>query len=292
MKKCSLLIISALIALTSCEDILSGEDGELSSNDIVLGLKTALNVGTDSSTAMLSLKNGYYKDELVKILLPQEAQYVQEKINQIGGIQYFSSVSDEISDKLEELVEAINHSAEDAAADAKPIFSDAITGLSIKDGLAILNGQVPDKTTKSDAEFDSLAATTYLKQQTYGALGNAYAPRINSALDKKIAGNASATSLWNEITGKWNGLMQNYQSSALAVAAIKAYESSSGKNLNLHEVDTDLGEYTTKKALDGLFLKVGDQEKAIRKNPFQWASDILRKVFGSVYEALGGKTDE
>ena len=292
MKKCSLLIISALIALTSCEDILSGEDGELSSNDIVLGLKTALNVGTDSSTAMLSLKNGYYKDELVKILLPEEAQYVQEKINQIGGIQYFSSVSDEISDKLEELVEAINHSAEDAAADAKPIFSDAITGLSIKDGLAILNGQVPDGQTKSGTSFDSLAATTYLKQQTYGALVNAYAPRINSALDKKIAGNASATSLWNDITGKWNGLMQNYGNSAVTVIAVQAYEAKTGKSLNLHEVNTDLGEYTTEKALDGLFLKVGDQEKAIRKNPFQWASDIIKKVFGSVYEALGGKTDE
>ena len=288
MKKCSLLIISALIAFTSCEDLLSGEDGELSSNDVVLGLKTALNIGTDSSTAMLSLQDGYYGDALVKILLPQEAQYLEEKINQVGNIQYFSSVTDEISEKLDDLVLAINRSAEDAAADAKPIFSDAITGLSIKDGLAILNGQVPDSQTKSGTSFDSLAATTYLKQQTYGALVNAYAPRINSALDKKIVGNASATSLWNEITGRWNGLMQNDK----ALAAVSIYELSTGKSLNLHEVNTDLGEYTTEKALDGLFLKVGDQEKAIRKNPFQWASDIIKKVFGSVYEALGGKTDE
>ena len=283
-----MLIISALIALTSCEDLLSGEDGELSSNDVVLGLKTALNIGTDSSTAMLSLQDGYYGDALVKILLPQEAQYLEEKINQVGNIQYFSSVTDEISEKLDDLVLAINRSAEDAAADAKPIFSDAITGLSIKDGLAILNGQVPDGQTKSGTSFDSLAATTYLKQQTYGALVNAYAPRINSALDKKIVGNASATSLWNEITGRWNGLMQNDK----ALAAVSIYELSTGKSLNLHEVNTDLGEYTTEKALDGLFLKVGDQEKAIRKNPFQWASDIIKKVFGSVYEALGGKTDE
>ena len=44
----------------------------------------------------------------------------------------------------------------------------------------------------------------------------------------------------------------------------------------------NLGEYTTGKALDGLFVKVGNQEKEIRKNPFQWASDIIQKVFGSV----------
>lgn len=288
MKKCSLLIISALIALTSCEDLLSGEDGELSSNDVVLGLKTALKIGTDSSTTMLSMKDGYYGDALMRILLPQEAQYLEGIINQVGNVQYFSSVSDEISEKLDDLVLAINRSAEDAAADAKPIFSDAITGLSIKDGLAILNGQVPESQTKSGTEFDSLAAMHYLKQQTYDSLVNAYAPRINTALDKKLVGNASATSLWNDITGRWNGLMQNEK----AIAAVSIYELSTGKSLNLHEVNTDLGEYTTEQALERLFTKVGDQEKAIRKNPFQWASDIIKKVFGSVYEALGGNTDE
>ncbi len=52
------------------------------------------------------------------------------------------------------------------------------------------------------------------------------------------------------------------------------------------EVNTDLGEFVTGKALDGLFLKVGDQERAIRRDPFQWASDIIRKVFGSITTVL------
>ncbi|MCQ2960004.1 MAG: DUF4197 domain-containing protein [Bacteroidales bacterium] len=283
MKKYCFFFI-ALIAFTSCEDIFS--EGELSTNDIVKGLKTALNIGTDSSTAVLSAANGYFKDEAVKILLPKEAQYVQEKIELLSDIQFFSSASAVISNELDQLVEAINHSAEDAAKDAAPIFSDAITNLTIVDGLEILNGIVPDKSLKSDEAFDSLAATTYLKNQTYEALVQAYAPKINTALSKKIAGNASATSIWNDITGRWNGLMETYESSVLAITAVKLLETQTGKSLNLHEVNTDLGEYTTGKALDGLFVKVGEQEKEIRKNPFQWASDIIQKVFGSVYEKV------
>jgi len=281
--------VFALVMFASCEDMFGGDGTDLSTGDIVKGLKEALNVGTDSSTAMLSVANGYYGDAAVKILLPDEAQFIEKTIKQIDGIPFFSTVSMEISEELDNLVLAINRSAEDAAKDVKPIFSQAITDLSIVDGLRILNGEVPggdNDELKSSTGFDSLAATNYLKMQTYNALVDAYAPKVNAALGKKIIGNASATSIWNGITSKWNGLMENYGSNTLAVAAIKGIEKSTGKSLNLHTVDVDLGEFTTQKALDGLFLKVGDQEKAIRKNPFQWASDILRKVFGSVYEAV------
>ncbi len=40
--------------------------------------------------------------------------------------------------------------------------------------------------------------------------------------------------------------------------------------------------YVTQKALDGLFLMVADEEKAIRQNPFKQSSAILQKVFGSL----------
>ncbi|MBR5433860.1 MAG: DUF4197 domain-containing protein [Bacteroidales bacterium] len=286
MKKICLSVI-AVVLFASCDDMFQG-DGDLSSSDIVKGLKTALNVGTDSSTAMLSVANGYYGDAAVKILLPQEAQYIQEKARLIDN--FWPGTSDVIDAKLEQLIESINRSAEDAAKDAKPIFSQAITDLSIVDGLRILNGEVPDGDgdLKSSTGFDSLAATTYLKVKTYDALVGAYAPKVNAALGKKLVGNASAASLWSDIVGRWNGIFQkcenNKNSTVVKIALVamgKSYD-----DLNLHEVNTDLGEFTTQKALDGLFLKVGDQEKAIRKNPFQWASDILRKVFGSVYESV------
>ena len=281
MKKYCVLLMASLFAFASCEDVFSGGEGDLSTSDIVKGLKTALNIGTDSSVAMLSAANGYFGDQAVKILLPQEAQYVQEKLEQLEGIPFFSSASGAITGKMDDLVLAINRSAEDAAKDAAPIFSNAITNLSIVNGLEILNGKVPSDLKSAEA-FDSLAATKYLKSQTYDELVKAYSPKVNQALDKKIAGNASANSLWNDVVGRWNGLMETYESSTTALAAVKLLEATTGKSLNLHEVNTNLGEYTTGKALDGLFVKVGNQEKEIRKNPFQWASDIIQKVFGSV----------
>ena len=65
--------VFALVMFASCEDML-GDDTNLSTGDIVKGLKEALNVGTDSSTTMLSVANGYYGDAAVKILLPQEGK--------------------------------------------------------------------------------------------------------------------------------------------------------------------------------------------------------------------------
>lgn len=279
MKKICLAVVS-IVLFASCEDIFGGGDGALSTSDIVQGLKTALNVGTDSSTAILSASNGYYGDALVKIPLPKEAMEIMERTDFIR--KYSKTAADVIDDKMDDLILAINRSAEDAAKEAAPIFSTAITNLSIVDGLRILNGEVPDGDgeLKSSTGFDSLAATTYLKMQTYDALVSAYAPKMDNALEKKIVGNASAVSLWNDITSNYNGFVSQYGTLARAAAKV------AGKDIAFKEVNTDIGEFVTQKALDGLFLKVGDQEKAIRKNPFQWASDILRKVFGSVYEAV------
>ena len=242
------------------------------------GLKTALNIGTDSSTTILSATNGYYGDALVKIPLPKEAMAIKEKMDYVR--KYSSTAASVIDGKMEDLILAINRSAEEAAKDAAPIFSSAITNLSIVDGLQILNGEVPGESLKSAADFDSLAATKYLKNQTYNSLVDAYAPKMDDALGKKLVGNASATSLWNDITSNYNGFVSQYGDAARLAAKI------AGKDIAFNEVNTDIGEFVTQKALDGLFLKVGDQEKEIRKNPFQWASDIIKKVFGSVYEKL------
>ena len=74
-----------LLAVSSCElfNFDSDGDGGLSTEEIVEGLKTALVIGTDSSTSVLSAVNGYYGDALVKIPLPQEAQKVQSDINSV-----------------------------------------------------------------------------------------------------------------------------------------------------------------------------------------------------------------
>jgi Protein of unknown function (DUF4197) len=44
----------------------------------------------------------------------------------------------------------------------------------------------------------------------------------------------------------------------------------------------DLDSYITRKALDGLFVKIAEQEKMIRENPAARTTDLLQKVFGAV----------
>lgn len=48
----------------------------------------------------------------------------------------------------------------------------------------------------------------------------------------------------------------------------------------LDEKDADLDQYVTRKALDGLFLMVAEQEKSIRKDPISTGSALLKKIFG------------
>lgn len=74
-----LILLVAIIGVSSCDLTNTG----LTTDEIIKGLKTALEVGTDSSSTNLSLENGYYGNALLKIPLPDEAQMVQNNINSI-----------------------------------------------------------------------------------------------------------------------------------------------------------------------------------------------------------------
>lgn len=241
---------TALILTSSCELL---EESGLSDSEIAEGLKTALEVGTDSSVFKTSVTDGFYKDAALKILLPAEANVILENINKIpGGNQL-----------LENVVLRINRSAEDAAKSAAPIFKNSIRNLSITDALTILNGVNPESSKKS-ASFDSTAATEYLKSTTYDDLTVAFSAPINQSLDKELIGGISTNEAWKDLTSAYN-----------------IYASLWGKPT----VNTNLGNHVTQKALNGLFLKVGDEEIKIRRNPWQWVTstvgNILTKVFGS-----------
>ncbi len=78
-------------------------------------------------------------------------------------------------------------------------------------------------------------------------------------MDKKLVGNISTNKAWTDITTLYN-----------KVAPF----------IGKPKVNTSLSDYVTRRALDGLFLKVGDEEKKIRANPLDYVSDIIKKVFG------------
>jgi len=245
MKKLYFALLA--ITFTACAELTTimetyDIDVPLTEYEVSSGLKEALRVGTDSAATRLGALNGYYSDELVKIMLPEEANIIVDNISKIPG-----------GNKLvEDVVMRINRAAEDAAKEAGPVFWGAIKNMTITDAFNILNG-------------GEKAATDYLHKQTYTELFKLYNPKIQTSLDKEIVAGISTNESWESLTGKWNTIA----------------ESPIGQFASLEAVKTDLDAYLTEKALDGLFVKIAQQEKLIREDPVARVNDILKRVFGS-----------
>ena len=278
MKYFILTLLTSLTLIFSSCDLLEEQTG-LTEEEVVKGLKTALEVGADSSTASLMATDGYYGNNLLKILLPPQASQMLEYVSYIEDIAG--------SGFVENVVKGINRSAENAASEAKPIFVDAITSMSIEDGLNILQG----KSTNKTSDFDSIAATNYLKNKTYTNLVGLYAPKIDAALNKVLIstdkGSFTTNQLWTTLIGYYNDAIT---AAGYTVAGMELLGQTPPQLLKSLSTETQideslsLGQFATGKALDGLYYKVGQEEKKIRKDPYQWALDILEKVFGSVYK--------
>ena len=175
--------------------------------------------------------------------------------------------------QIESVVLGVNRSVEDAADDAKPIFIDAITTMTVNDGISILQGvRIDSSGTKSTTNvFDSLAATHYLEYKTRVGLTEVFSPIIDNILDKDLGLGFSANVAWSELLNYYN--LQGTQTVLGFVGA---------ETGTIAEVS--LGTHAVIKALDAIFNLVGNQERLIRKDPYQWALDIIQDIFGYVYE--------
>lgn len=271
MKKIILLLGLSLgtLTLTSCEDFLNeidagGTNGESGKTSIAEGLKEALRVGTDTAVSRLTASDGYFKDEAIKLLLPPQGDSVMSKLKNSQNPLVQTAYTSIIKGLEDDMILALNRAAEDAAKDAKPIFVDAITGISIADANNILFGG------------DTTAATTYLKTNTFNNLKDVYSPKMDASLDKDLGLGFTANSAWDNLVGKYNGLFEGSTiAEKLTATAIEA----AGFN---KIAETDLSDYATGKALDGLFVKVADEESAIRQDPLARVNDILTEIFGKL----------
>jgi len=237
-----------LVLFTGCAQLMNivqtaSAVSELTEGDIISGLKEALTIGARKAAEKLSRENGYYGDQSVKIPLPDEARVIVENISKIPG-----------GDKLmEDVVLSINRAAEDAAREVAPIFASAVTQMTISDGYNILHGA-------------DNAATQYLISTTYDQLYSLYRPKISASTGKDIVAGISAQESWTTLTDKWNTLA----------------ESLAGRLAGFKPVNTDLDDFLTRKALDGIFLKVEGEELKIRKEVSARITPLLQKVFGSL----------
>ncbi len=145
--------------------------------EIAQGLREALNMGIEKQVNKLALENGFFKNELVKILLPQELQKVDKTLRDIG----LSSLADEG-------LRILNRAAEDAVGEATPIFVDAVKGITFNDARQILLGA-------------DNAATQYLERTTQTQLYNKFNPIIQNSFQK-----VGADKIWTNIITKYNSL--------------------------------------------------------------------------------------
>lgn len=213
----------------------------ITNTDAVAALKDALKIGTDTAVSVLSKANGFYSDLAVKIFLPPEAQAIQKNIAKVPGGQKL----------LDKTILAMNRAAEDAAKEATPIFKNAITSMTITDGLSIVKGS-------------ENAATTFLRNKTYDQLKALFTPKIRTSLSKPLVAGISAERAYSDL--------------------VKAYNMASLNGRLFSSIKTNsLSEHVTVKGLDGLFSKVALQEKNIRTNGLAQVTDILKKVFGGKF---------
>ncbi|RPJ46098.1 MAG: DUF4197 domain-containing protein [Betaproteobacteria bacterium] len=97
------------------------------------------------------------------------------------------------------------------------------------------------------------AATEYFKRTTQAQLTQRFLPVVKKATDRV-------------------GLAQQYNNLAGQGAALGL----------IKQEDASIETYVTRKALDGLYLMIAEQEKSFRQNPVGATSNIVKKVFGAL----------
>jgi hypothetical protein len=201
----------------------------LSSQDAAGGLHAALSQGIDAAVSQLGKPGGFLNDPKVAIPLPPALDKAERAMRMVG-----------MGGEADNLHATMNHAAENAVAQAKPVFKQALHNMTLSDAKAILTG-------------GDTAGTEYFRRTTSAQLTQRFRPIV-----------ASATARLR--------LADEYDRVAGKAAQFGLMDSK----------DANLDDYVTAKALDGLFSRMADEERAIRRNPLGQASSLIRKVFGAL----------
>ncbi|MEW2921402.1 DUF4197 domain-containing protein [Muricauda sp. ANG21] len=174
------VLVFQLVACTELQQVVNqlpqGPTG-IGNAEIAQGLREALNMGIEKQVNKLALENGFFRNELVKILLPEELQKVDKTLRDVG-----------LGNLADEGLRIINRAAEDAVGEATPIFVDAVKGITFNDARQILLGS-------------NNAATQYLENSTKTQLYNKFNPIIKNSFQK-----VGADQIWSNIITRYNNL--------------------------------------------------------------------------------------
>lgn len=205
------------------------QTGNITQAEAAQGIKEALSQGLVKAVLQLNKQDGFFGNDFYKVLLPPDAIKIENTLRGLG-----------LGSMVDKAILQINRGAEDAVGYAKPIFVDAIKSMTLSDAIGLVkNGDT--------------SATHFFREKTTNKLIAAFAPVIQSSLDK-----VNATKYYGDIVTKYNNFPTTF------------------KKLN-----PDLQGFVTAKATDALFKLVAEEERNIRTNFAARTTDILKKVFGS-----------
>jgi hypothetical protein len=189
MKKLAVLVVASGVLFAACKDYqkvltdaqnqinTAGGAAALTNGEAVQGLKEALKQGTNKSTQSASAVDGFYKNPAIFIPFPPAAQKVKENAVKLG-----------MQGQITKFEETLNRAAEEAAKSAAPIFINAITSMTIGDGLTILRGA-------------DTAATNYLRKKCTDSLMVKFRPVVANATKK-----VELTKHWTPLATAYNKL--------------------------------------------------------------------------------------
>lgn len=182
-----LVIMFTLVFLTSVTHALSLDDltkgikssskEEPDDNTTASGLKEALTIGVGNAVSSVSKVDGYFGNQMIKILMPEKIQKVADILKKAG-----------FQKQVDDFVLSMNRAAEKAAPQASSIFVGAIKEMTFEDARKILQG-------------GDTAATDYFKSKTSNKLYDAFKPIISSSMNE-----VGVTRAYKEMMGKYESL--------------------------------------------------------------------------------------
>lgn len=180
--------VTLLFSLVPCQagvlddftrEVLPSMKGQSSLDDgtVVKGLKEALATGTERAVKQVARPDGYFGNQLIKILLPAK---LQKAADLLGAVGYKKQV--------DELVLSMNRAAEKAAPKAAGYFGDAIRQMTFEDARSILSG-------------GDTSATKFFEKKTRARLFDAFKPTVSESM-----GQVGTVRAYKEMIGNYGKL--------------------------------------------------------------------------------------
>lgn len=182
----SIALLAILLNSSICNagffDFLFKEDAPVSQNNtpdnatLVNGLKEALSIGTKNAVNSVGSVDGYFKNQMIKILLPDKIRNVAEFLGKVG-----------YQKEVDNFVMSMNRAAEKAAPQAAGFFSDALKEMTFDDAVGIWKG-------------GDTSATEYFKKKTRDRIYQAFKPVVSASMNEV------------GVTRSYKDLVQKYES--------------------------------------------------------------------------------